>query len=98
MEMLNRLLILSLSAFALSGALGAYALSAARSIAPAPTSSYTPELPARPVEFAFRTIRPPGEAGRHAQTGGELDPPPEDDPNVMFTVPVRAGVLPLDPH
>lgn len=95
--MLNRLLILSLSCFALSGALGAFALSAARGgQAPAPdVIVYASELPARALsEFAFRNdpASPGGKLVGTPQTGGELDPPPEDDPNVTFTVPVRAGV------
>lgn len=45
-------------------------------------------------EFAFRNdpASPGGKLVGTPNTGGELDPPPEDDPNVTFTVAVRAGV------
>jgi hypothetical protein len=56
---------------------------------------YADELPRRALsEFSFwEDPRSPG--GRlvgYPNTGDELDPPPENDPHVTFTVPVRAGV------
>jgi hypothetical protein len=56
---------------------------------------YASELPNGALsEFSFRkeSTSPGGRFAVTPNTGGELDPPPEDDPNVRFKVPVRAGV------
>jgi hypothetical protein len=56
---------------------------------------YASELPNSALsEFSFRkdSTSPGGRLAVTPNTGGELDPPPEDDPHVRFKVPVRAGV------
>jgi hypothetical protein len=87
--MFNRLLILSLGALALSGARG-------RSQAPAPEIIvYASELPARALsEFDFWNDpgSPGGKLVGTPNHGEDLDPPPENDPHVTFTVPVRSEV------
>ncbi len=56
---------------------------------------YASELPNGALsEFSFRSD-PAAAGGKFAvtpNTGGILDPPPEDDPHVTFKVPVQAGV------
>lgn len=56
---------------------------------------YASDLPASALsEFAFWNdpASPGGKLVGTPNTGDELDPPPENDPHVTFTVPVRAGV------
>lgn len=56
---------------------------------------YASELPNGALsEFSFRkdSVSAGGRFAVTPNTGGELDPPPEDDPHVRFKVPVRAGV------
>jgi hypothetical protein len=53
------------------------------------------ELPSSALsEFDFWNdpASPGGKLVGTPNTGGELDPPPENDPHVTFTVPVRSGV------
>ena len=87
--MFNRLLIIGLGVVALSGARRG-------SQAPAPEIVvYASELPASALsEFAFWNdpASPGGKLIGTPNKGEELDPPPENDPNVTFTVPVRGGV------
>lgn len=86
--MLNRLVILS-SALALSGV-------SAGAQAPAPEIIvYASEVKASGLsEFSFWNdpASPGGKMIGTVQKGDYLDPPPENDPNVTFTVPVRSGV------
>jgi hypothetical protein len=78
-------------------ALGAVALSAwapPQGVAPE-VVVYASELPASALsEFAFWNdpASPGGKLVGTPNSGEELDPPPENDPHVTFTVPVRAGV------
>lgn len=62
--------------------------------APPDVVVYASDLPTRALsEFAFRPD-PASPGGRMAvtpNTGDELDPPPENDPHVIFVVPVHAG-------
>ncbi|HEV8265304.1 MAG TPA: hypothetical protein VGQ06_10150 [Gemmatimonadales bacterium] len=86
-----------MTARALLVGLGAVALSAwAPSQGSAPeVVVYASELPASALsEFAFWNdpASPGGKLVGTPNTGEELDPPPENDPHVTFTVPVRAGV------
>ena len=85
--MRSRLLILSFGALALSGA---------RAQAPAPdVIVYASELKASALsEFDVwkDAASPGGKLVGTEQTGGELDPPPENDPHVTFTVKVKGGV------
>ena len=63
--------------------------------APAEIVVYAAELPRRALsEFRFweDPLSPGGRLVGYPNTGDELDPPPENDPHVTFTVPVRAGV------
>ncbi|MGE5801769.1 MAG: hypothetical protein ACM358_05895 [Gemmatimonadota bacterium] len=87
--MFNRLLIISLAVLALSG-------SRRTSQAPAPEIIvYASELPASALsEFAFwnDAASPGGKLIGTPNTGEELDPPPENDPHVTFTIPVRSGI------
>lgn len=56
---------------------------------------YTSELPASALhEFDFwdDPASPGGRLVGTINTGGNLDPPPENDPHVIFTVPVQSGV------
>jgi hypothetical protein len=56
---------------------------------------YASELPRGALsEFAFRvdSASPGGKFAVTPNTGGNLDPPPEDDPHVTFKVRVQAGV------
>ncbi len=56
---------------------------------------YVSELPRRALsEFRYwdDPLSPGGRLVGYPNTGDELDPPPENDPHVTFTVPVRAGV------
>lgn len=56
---------------------------------------YASELPKKALsEFDFwdDPASPGGRLVGTPNTGDELDPPPENDPHVTFTVPVRAGV------
>jgi hypothetical protein len=56
---------------------------------------YVSELPRRALsEFRYwdDPASPGGRLVGYPNTGDELDPPPENDPHVTFTVPVRAGV------
>jgi len=56
---------------------------------------YASELPASALsEFAFWNdpASPGGKLIGTPNSGEELDPPPENDPHVTFTVPVRSGV------
>ena len=89
--MLNRLLIISFGALALSGARGAVGAQA-----PAPEIIvYASDLKANALsEFDFWSdpASPGGKLIGTVQKGDYLDPPPENDPNVTFTVPVRSGV------
>jgi hypothetical protein len=55
---------------------------------------YVSELPRRALsEFRFwdDPASPGGRLAGYPNTGDELDPPPENDPHVTFTVQVRAG-------
>lgn len=87
--MFKRFLIISL---------GAVALSTARGDAQAPAREiivYASELKASALsEFDFWNdpASPGGKLVGTRQTGGELDPPPENDPHVTFSVPVTGGV------
>ncbi len=85
--MTGRILMISLAAVALSAA-------APQATAPE-VVVYASDLPARALsEFDFWNdpASPGGKLVGTPNAGGELDPPPENDPNVTFTVPVRAGV------
>jgi hypothetical protein len=56
---------------------------------------YVSDLPSRALsEFAIANdpASPGGKMAGTANTGEELDPPPENDPHVTFTVPVQRGV------
>lgn len=56
---------------------------------------YASDLPRSGLsEFAFRSdpASPGGRLVGTSNTGDELDPPPENDPHVVFTVAVQAGV------
>jgi hypothetical protein len=85
----NRLLIISFGVLALSGA-------RRTSQPPAPeVIVYASELPASALsEFAFWNdpASPGGKLIGTPNKGEELDPPPENDPHVTFTVPVRSGI------
>lgn len=63
--------------------------------APSEVVVYASDLPRSALsEFSFRA-EPTSPGGRMLvtpNTGDELDPPPENDPHVIFTVPVQAGV------
>ncbi len=56
---------------------------------------YASDLPARALS-EFDVWKDPASPGGKmvgtANTGDELDPPPENDPHVTFTVPVQSGV------
>lgn len=57
--------------------------------------TYVADLPGRALsEFDVWTepASPGGKMAGTANTGEELDPPPENDPHVTFTVPVQRGV------
>lgn len=86
--MTRRVLLLSLGVVALS------AWAPSQGTAPE-IVVYASELPASALsEFSFWND-PASPGGRLVGTpnkGEELDPPPENDPNVTFTVPVRSGV------
>jgi hypothetical protein len=89
--MFNRLLVISLCAVALP---------AARGTSQAPPKApeiivYASEVKANGLsEFDFWSdpASPGGKMIGTVQKGDHLDPPPENDPNVSFTVPVRSGV------
>ena len=87
--MFNRLLIISFAVLALS---------AARSTSQAPAPEiivYASELPGSALsEFAFwnDAASPGGKLIGTPNKGEELDPPPENDPHVTFTIPVRSGI------
>lgn len=89
--MFNRLLVIGLCAMALS---------ATRGTSQAPPQApevivYASELKASALsEFDFWSdpASPGGKMIGTVQKGDYLDPPPENDPNVTFTVPVRSGV------
>ena len=87
--MFNRLLIIGLGVLAVSGARGG-------SQAPAPEIVvYASDLSAGDLsEFDFWTdpASPGGKLVGTPNHGEDLDPPPENDPHVTFTVPVRGGV------
>jgi hypothetical protein len=76
--------------------LGATALTAWAPQSPAPeVVVYAAELPSSALsEFDFwnDSASPGGKLVGTPNAGGELDPPPENDPHVTFTVPVRSGV------
>jgi len=76
--------------------LGAVALAAGAPQGTAPeVVVYAAELPASALsEFDFWNdpASPGGKLIGTPNSGEELDPPPENDPHVTFTVPVRAGV------
>lgn len=85
--MTRRFLLISLAVVALSAA-------ATQGTAPE-VVVYASELPPGALsEFDFWTdaTSPGGKLVGTPNGGGELDPPPENDPNVTFTVAVRAGV------
>lgn len=85
--MTRRILLIGLGAVALSGG-------APQGTAPE-VVVYASELPASALsEFAFwdDSASPGGKLVGTRNTGEELDPPPENDPHVTFTVPVRSGV------
>jgi len=85
-------------AAALSGAfaISAIAFPIASPQTPAPeVVVYASELPKRALsEFEFwdDAMSPGGKLAGTPQTGGDLDPPPEDDPHVTLKVTVRGGV------
>lgn len=87
--MFNRLLIIGLGVLALAGARRG-------SQAPAPEIVvYASDLSAGDLsEFDFWNdpASPGGKLVGTPNHGEDLDPPPENDPNVTFTVPVRSGV------
>jgi len=63
--------------------------------APREVVVYASDLPARALsEFEFWNdpASPRGRMIGTENTGEELDPPPENDPHVTFTVPVQGGV------
>ena len=76
--------------------------SAAGTSAPAPQAGaaaeivfYAVDLPANALaefELLDDPASPGGKFMATPNTGGNLDPPPENDPNVIFTVPVEGGV------
>lgn len=63
--------------------------------APPDVVVYVSDLPSRAfseVDVANDPASPGGKMAGTANTGEELDPPPENDPHVTFTVPVQRGV------
>ena len=85
--MTRRILLIGLAAAALSAA-------APQGTAPE-VVVYASELPASALsEFAFWSdpASPGGKLVGTPNHGEDLDPPPENDPHVTFTVPVRRGV------
>jgi hypothetical protein len=88
--MTARALLIGLAAVVLSAG------ARAPSQAPAPeVVVYASDLSAGALsEFDFWNdpASPGGKLAGTPNKGEELDPPPENDPNVTFTVPVRAGV------
>jgi len=85
--MMRRILLIGLGAVALSGW-------APQGTAPE-VVVYASDLPASALsEFAFWNdpASPGGKLVGTPNHGGDLDPPPENDPHVTFTVPVRSGV------
>lgn len=78
----------------LSFTLGTGVRATAQSTAPE-VIIYASDLPRGALsEFALRSdpASPGGKFAGTPNTGGELDPPPEDDPHVRFKVSVQAGV------
>ena len=87
--MLNRLLILSFGVVALSAARAGSQAAAPEIIV------YASELTSSALsEFDFWNdpASPGGKLVGTPNKGEDLDPPPENDPHVSFTVPVRSGV------
>lgn len=88
--MTRRILLISVGVVALA----AWAPPPSQSAAPE-IVVYASELPASALsEFSFWNdpASPGGKLAGTPNKGEELDPPPENDPNVTFTVPVRSGV------
>ena len=62
--------------------------------APAEVIVYASDLPAEALselDFIDDPVSPGGRLIGLPNTGDELDPPPENDPHLTFTVPVRSG-------
>ncbi len=88
--MTGRILLIGLVAVVLSAGMRVPPQSSAPDIV-----VYAVDLPERALsEFDFwdDATSPGGKMVGTPNHGGDLDPPPENDPNVTFTVPVRAGV------